>query len=116
MRAAGDERREAARRGLEAERRLREALKRGGAEIMARLTAQLENEIGRLESLLAFTPEQDERVMLKAEIAHLRAILEHKRSRSRRKPPEAGLPVPAIPPHGPQPKQGGAAEPLDFER
>ncbi|NCP14379.1 MAG: hypothetical protein GW858_09490 [Sphingomonadales bacterium] len=31
-----------------------------------------------------------------------------------RKPPEAGLPVPAIPPRGPQPLQGGAAAPLEF--
>ncbi len=33
----------------------------------------------------------------------------------RRKPPEAGLAVPAIPPSGPLPMQGGAAAPLDFE-
>jgi len=32
----------------------------------------------------------------------------------RRKPPEAGLTVPAIPPRGPLPMQGGAAVPLDF--
>jgi len=35
--------------------------------------------------------------------------------RRKRKPPEAGLSVPAIPPKGPLPKQGGAAAPLDFE-
>ena len=33
----------------------------------------------------------------------------------RRKPPEAGIAVPAIPPRGPLPKQGGAAAPLNFE-
>ncbi|MBB3034280.1 hypothetical protein [Alteriqipengyuania lutimaris] len=32
----------------------------------------------------------------------------------RRKPPEAGMPVPAIPPKGPLPMQGGAQAPLDF--
>ncbi len=32
----------------------------------------------------------------------------------RRKPPEAGLPVPAVPPRGPLPMQGGAEAPLDF--
>lgn len=32
----------------------------------------------------------------------------------RRKPPEAGLPVPAVLPRGPLPKQGGAEAPLDF--
>ncbi|MEO0591200.1 MAG: hypothetical protein AAFY81_02695 [Pseudomonadota bacterium] len=35
--------------------------------------------------------------------------------RRKRKPPEAGLSVPAIPPKGPLPKQGGAAAPLDLE-
>lgn len=33
----------------------------------------------------------------------------------RRKPPEAGVPVPAMPPKGPLPKQGGAEAPLDFD-
>lgn len=32
-----------------------------------------------------------------------------------RNPPEAGLPMPAVPPRGPLPKQGGAAAELDFE-
>ncbi len=32
----------------------------------------------------------------------------------RRKPPEAGMPIPAIPPRGPLPKQGGAEAPLEF--
>ena len=35
--------------------------------------------------------------------------------RPRHKPPESGLPVPAIPPSGPLPKQGGAAAPLEFD-
>lgn len=34
-------------------------------------------------------------------------------SRPRRKPPEAGLPMPAVPPRGPVPLQGGAAAALD---
>ena len=34
---------------------------------------------------------------------------------NRRKPPEAGLSVPAVPPKGPSPKQGGAAAPFDFD-
>jgi hypothetical protein len=33
----------------------------------------------------------------------------------RRKPPEAGLPVPAEPPRGPKPLAGGAAAPLEFD-
>jgi len=35
--------------------------------------------------------------------------------RPRRRPPESGIPVPAVPPRGPLPKQGGAAAELDFE-
>ena len=41
--------------------------------------------------------------------------LANARARPRRKPPEAGLPVPAVPPRGPLPKQGGAEAPLSFD-
>jgi hypothetical protein len=34
--------------------------------------------------------------------------------KGKRRPPEAGIPVPAIPPNDPLPKQGGAEAPLDF--
>lgn len=34
----------------------------------------------------------------------------------RRKPPEAGMASPVVPPSGPFPKQGGAQAPLHFER
>jgi hypothetical protein len=34
----------------------------------------------------------------------------------RRKPPEAGVAVPAVPPRGPLPRHDGAAAPLNFER
>jgi hypothetical protein len=37
------------------------------------------------------------------------------RPHPRRKPPESGLPAPAVPPRGPAPLQGGAAARLDFE-
>ena len=37
------------------------------------------------------------------------------RSQLRRKPPEAGLAVPAMPPRGPLPLQGGAEAPLTFD-
>lgn len=33
----------------------------------------------------------------------------------KRRPPEAGLPVPAVPPRGPLPLQGGAQAPLEFD-
>lgn len=42
----------------------------------------------------------------------LRAILN---ATGKRKPPEAGLPVPAIQPRGPLPLQGGAEAPLEFD-
>lgn len=38
------------------------------------------------------------------------------RPHPRRKPPEAGLPVPAVPPYGPVPLKGGAAAALDPAR
>ena len=36
-------------------------------------------------------------------------------ARNRRKPPEAGIAVPAALPKGPSPKQGGAEAPLEFD-
>ena len=33
----------------------------------------------------------------------------------KRRPPEAGLSVPAVPPKGPLPMQGGAEAPLEFD-
>lgn len=41
-------------------------------------------------------------------------VARHKSARKRRKPPEAGLAVPAEPLKGPLPMQGGAGAPLDF--
>ena len=35
--------------------------------------------------------------------------------RRKRKPPEAGIAVPAVPPKGPLPLQGGAEAPLEFD-
>ena len=44
-------------------------------------------------------------------------ILEAVRGRRglRRKPPESGIAVPAVPPKDPLPKQGGAEAPLEFD-
>ncbi len=42
------------------------------------------------------------------------ALLKALQPKGKRKPPEAGLPVPAIPPRGPLPLQGGAEAPLDY--
>lgn len=38
-----------------------------------------------------------------------------RKRKPRRKPPEAGIAVSAVPPGGPRPKQGGAEAPLDFD-
>ena len=47
----------------------------------------------------------------------LRAIAREFKARQdradRRKPPESGLPVAAVPPEGPLPLEGGAESPLD---
>lgn len=110
MRAAGPQRRAAAQQALEGERINRNRGGRGRNDLLVRL----ELEIVSLENRLAFTQEQEERIMLKAEIAYLRQALEAKRGGRRRRPPESGVAVPAIPPGGPRPKQGGAAAPLDF--
>ena len=54
-----------------------------------------------------------ERDMLRGQL--LRAGLKPKSGKRRRKPPEAGIPVPAVPPRGPLPLQGGAEAPLEFD-
>ncbi|KPM21717.1 hypothetical protein AAJ72_13785 [Citromicrobium sp. RCC1885] len=43
-------------------------------------------------------------------------LFQNRQPKRRRKPPEAGMPVPAVPPRGPLPMQGGAEAPLDFGR
>ncbi len=83
--------------------------------IVDRLTAEL----AQAEVKFIATVDQSERIQLKAEIAHFTMALGrlqrgHYTTR-RRKPPESGLPVPAIPPSGPAPTQGGATAPLEFD-
>ena len=45
----------------------------------------------------------------------LKMTPEWKRTQRRRKPPAAGIAVPAVPPKGPLPMQGGAEAPLEFD-
>lgn len=45
----------------------------------------------------------------------IRAGIRPKTGPKKRKPPEAGIAVPAVPPRGPLPKQGGAEAPLEFD-
>lgn len=54
-----------------------------------------------------------ERDVLRGQL--LRSGIQPKGGTRKRKPPEAGLPVPAIPPRGPLPLQGGAEAPLEFD-
>ncbi|PZT86973.1 MAG: hypothetical protein DI637_09980 [Citromicrobium sp.] len=56
------------------------------------------------------------RTMRGGTTSSLADVLAHRaRRKPPRKPPEAGMPVPAIPPGGPLPKQGGAEAPLEFD-
>ncbi|MFO6446540.1 hypothetical protein ACLBKU_05280 [Erythrobacter sp. NE805] len=82
--------------------------------IIDRLTGELE----QLEAKLAAAGDQNERIMLKAEIVHFTLALKQISRGTgppRRKPPEAGLAVPAVPPRGPLPKQGGTAAELEVD-
>ena len=57
----------------------------------------------------------NKRVELKAAIVHLRELRARAIGSANRKPPESGIAVPAVPPEGPLPKQGGAEAPLNFD-
>lgn len=52
-----------------------------------------------------------ERVLARYRASDIEGQIRHKK----RKPPESGLAVPAEPPKGPLPKQGGAEAPLSFD-
>lgn len=85
----------------------------------ADVLSRIRSEIDLIKAKLRREKRPEERVGLRAELAHLRNLSREVRDirwgfRGRRKPPEAGLSVPAVSPKGPLPKQGGAAAPLDF--
>lgn len=98
--------------------RIEEAKAQRARELQA-IVDRLASELAKLEAQLAASMDQNERIMLKAEIVHFTqalARLGRGPGPSRRpRPPESGLPVPAVPPTGPQPRQGGAAAPLEFD-
>lgn len=97
--------------------RIAEAKAQRARELQA-IIDRLTGELARLEAQLAVTDDQNERIMIKAEIVHFTMALQQLTrgpGPGRRKPPEAGIAVPAIPPRGPLPKQGGAAAPLEFD-
>lgn len=126
MRNAGEKMRALNRAALERERAFRRAEaefnrknKRFDDQRKTALLQRISAEIARIDDKLRSETNREERVGLRAELAHLRKLMSHVADRrwgfrGRRKPPEAGMPVPAVPPGGPRPKQGGAAVPLDF--
>ena len=96
-----------------------EELRAQRARALQAVVDRLVAELAQAEVKYAATVDQGERILLKAEIAHFTMALDrlqrgHYTTR-RRKPPESGLPVPAIPPSDRAPKQGGAAAPLEFD-
>jgi len=121
MRNAGSRMKQLNRRALQREQAFREAARQryswrdpqvpGDRGIFTRL---LRHEIDRLVAKLASTECVDERIYLKSEIAQFRERLEALSGGRKRRPPESGLSVPAVPPRGPIPKQGGAAASLEF--
>ncbi|MBV7258626.1 hypothetical protein [Erythrobacter crassostreae] len=132
MRNAGDHRRAISARAIKNERRFRAERKRlkqqrtsvertdrvqsdlrQHAELL-RVEALIKRELAELELKLAATSDSDEQILLRAEITHLQTIKTNLSQRPPRKPPESGIAVPAVPPKGPLPKQGGAEAPLDF--
>jgi hypothetical protein len=80
------------------------------------LAGLVKRELLLLRDQLADLDDPRERLKLAKEIKSLRALMTKLAPEPKlRKPPESGLPVPAIPPRGPLPKQGGAAAPLEFD-
>ena len=134
MRGAGARRKKLAARAIANERRYQHKRKRLKslrtiAERNARVERDLrrdaenlhiarliEREIAALELKRDAATDSEERFLLKAEIRHLYALKTSlNRKFPKRRPPEAGIAVPVVPPKGPLPKQGGAAAPLDFD-
>ncbi|KPF63874.1 hypothetical protein [Porphyrobacter sp. AAP60] len=76
---------------------------------------QIDLEVSRLSRRMLRTSRIEKRIEFKAAIVHLRELREQISGGKKRKPPESGLAVPAVPPGGPRPKQGGAAAPLEFD-
>ena len=121
MRKAGEARQYHAARALELERANRRELQRIRSreaqrldEIKRTAIARIDKEIESLAAKIAVTGDTEESIMLKAELAHLQTLRERFAGEGRRRPPESGIVVPAVPPRGPLPKQGGAAAALDF--
>jgi len=90
---------------------LKEIARRRAAEL-----ARVEVEIEKLQAGLIGSGLTEERIWKATQGSHRYALLAILKATKfkRRKPPESGVAVPAVPPRGPLPKQGGAEAPLDF--
>jgi hypothetical protein len=98
-------------------KRIEERKAQRGRELQS-IIDRMTGELALLEAQLASTGDHALRTKIKAEITHFKLALARlgQGPRPKRpKPPESGLPVPAVPPQGPLPKQGGAAAPLEFD-
>ena len=107
-----------ARREVEAGRRFRKPRTRRPKSANPDELARLKQELADLVALRTASrnPIGLKLLVMDREIAALRrmiAVIEHHR---RRKPPEAGISIPAVPPSGPKPKSGGAEAPLEFDQ
>lgn len=76
---------------------------------------QIDVEISECSARRTQTSSMEKRAELKAVIVHLQQMRDRIVHGKKRKPPESGMPVPAVPPKGPLPKQGGAEAPLEFD-
>lgn len=63
----------------------------------------------------ALSPQSRETLAASLRPGHANMHAAAMKQNRKRKPPEAGLAVPAVPPNGPLPKQGGAEAPLEFD-
>lgn len=75
-----------------------------------------ESEMVRLKARLASTVDKRERRGLSSFLVKLEDARVDFYQRLNRKPPEAGIAVPADLPKGPKPRLGGAEAPLHFDR
>ena len=81
------------------------------------VAALIRSELDALQSRRDTAGDADERRMLEAEISCLHTLKANLAMRGRPLPPargpESGIAMPAVPPRGPLPKQGGTEAPLD---
>lgn len=97
---------------------VKRAYRLGGGHNYAKLfqdcVSAINTEIDRLRRLQDSTGSVEKRRSDKSKMVGLVSMKDDLYLRFNRKPPESGIAVPAEPPKGPLPKQGGAEAPLTF--